>query len=227
MVPDDTTNRVIYIKCPYHDRAQSNLLEGILQTCVLLVVGVIIFSTLQETPSRELAVVKHEMVAQYHLKQAPANTAAKPWKNQTNVAQLKPILQRLLKRHNYHVLCMHHVEEMEVPYRACMVANRPTKQYYLLLNPEVVGHSTRMVPLHQTSVACEKPFQSPRYETIFVQWLPVDYTQSPLYARFDDATAIELQIAMDEFQGNFHCGGGGVPKRLQASTVNDKMGTQL
>lgn len=122
---------------------------------------------------------------------------------------------------------MHHVEEMEVPYRACMVANRPTKQYYLLLNPQVVGHSQRSVPLHQSSVACTKPFQSHRYETIFVQWSQTDPTQPKLYAQFDDATAIELQIALDEFEGNVHCISGGVPKALQSSTTIERMGTQL
>lgn len=231
MESDGVSNRIIYVKCPYHDQKPSTITESVLQACILLAMGWILVTVFQGNNQKmhELTLVQTHsttLQAHYHLKQAPAETKSRPWKNDTNAMQLKTILRRLLKKHKFNVLCMHHVEEMEVPYRACMVANRPTTQYYLLLNPQVVGHSQTSMALQQSSVACKKPFQSRRYKTIFVEWSQHQAIDHKLYARFDDETAIELQIAMDEFKGSFHCGGGGgVPTALQSKTNTERIGT--
>lgn len=201
-------------------------METLLQSCIVLAVGIIIFSALShDTPThkRESAISPPPPPVQsYHIKQGPAVTRASPWTNRTtSVVRLKPILQRLLKKHaQYRVLCMHHVEEMDHPYRACMVANG--QQFYLLLNPEMRGNSVESHLLHQTSISCDKPYQSHRYEVVFIEW--DDFTTSSrLYARFDGPTAIELQIAMDEFRGDAHCS---IPKKLQANTAIESSGTQ-
>ena len=109
----------------------------------------------------------------------------------------------LLSNSLYPCLCMHH---MRVPsdqrFALCAASNRD--YLYLMANPTIIGGSNETVLLHETSISCDGPYHRRRHLTVFVSW-ECPLTKQHLYSRFEGETAMCLQIAHDELQGNAHC----------------------
>lgn len=198
--------QIIYVKCPYHEKEQKkeSVVTWIIQTMVVVLSGAIMISVASpmttEVPSVAPQLPPPEL---YTLKTQHADTTSKPWRGQQNVQRLKPILNRLLKRNTFLVICMHHVEEMSHPYQACAVANRKSRQSYLMLNPRIVGGDTHKKRFRVNSIACETPYMRHRHERVIIEWDTLD--NSVMYAMFSGDTSIEIQNAIDEFQGPECC----------------------
>lgn len=198
-----------------------SLLESLLQTVIVMIMS-IMFLQIMSNNERSTEVVEVQSTPIAHLpftiQKEWRDTKSMMWKNQTNVHKLKQVLQGLLKRDSFPILCMHHVAEMDYPYRACALANRSAKQTYFILNPKIIGHSNQFKIMQETSIACQKPYQRERYEVIYLQWNTLHH--DVMYAQFEGEQAVAIQIALDEFLGIIHCD---FPTKVKKIITNEYM----
>lgn len=133
-------------------------------------------------------------------------THAVDWKRQNSTNEVRNALEHTLRRTKRKVLCMHHLQEWsQEPYKACSVFNQGTDQVYFMLNPWIRGGSKEKKGYQESSVACSGMRRNMRHDTIILEWTRPQ--GGHLYAMFDDPEeSVMLQIVLDEFKGNHHCG---------------------
>jgi hypothetical protein len=123
-------------------------------------------------------------------------------KNTTSIDYQKDMydptqLSSLLARYStYKVLCMHHMD-MTVFYRACKV-NR-----YFMMDPQIERLFGKEVHVFETSVSCNATFRKKRNTCVQLKWK--DELENNLSGIFCSDVAINIQLSIDEFRGNFHC----------------------
>ena len=197
-----------------------SLIESLLQTVIVMIMSIMFLQSITVEKTTDVVEVKHESTVYlpFTIQKEWRETKSVFWKNQTNAHKLKQVLQRLLKRESFPILCMHHVAEMDYPYRACAVANRDAKQTYFILNPKIIGHSQQFQMMQESSIACRKPYQRQRYEVIHLKWETLHH--GVMYAQFEGEQAVAIQMALDEFLGTVHCD---FPAKVNPMTTNEYM----
>lgn len=111
----------------------------------------------------------------------------------------------------YPCLCMHHLSlnVSTTLVRVCSVYNADMNQFYLLMNPRLIGalRADMRVPKMETSISCTVPKDRyiQRHTSVFIEW--EDEQSKTHFALFRDANAYCLQLALDEFGGSEgpHC----------------------
>lgn len=111
-----------------------------------------------------------------------------------NVKQLMRLLNRYSK---YKVLCMHHMD-MSVYYKACKFGN------YFTLSPHIEVRYGEEVTVFEKSVSCTNTVKRKRFKCIKLKWM--DENMFKLEGDFCGDEAMSMQLAIDEFGGNQHCG---------------------
>ena len=131
------------------------------------------------------------------------NTTSIPWSHSVHNDGVLGILEGILRHTNHHVVCMHHIQDMPNPYRACVIHNRKADQMYAVLNPHIIGEGDGTQQYREESIACNGPIIKNRFNSIMLKW---ERLQGTMYALFEGPEAVAIQLSLDEFVGNHHCG---------------------
>ncbi len=112
----------------------------------------------------------------------------------------------------YACLCMHHIVFPTASglsqKRVCGVYNRraPVAEMYVMVNPQIIGASNTTDAFNEASVSCvkQKPTPTRRHKQVVLEWTDPE-TRDLMYSRFSGMSAVCMQLAIDEMNGNKHC----------------------
>jgi hypothetical protein len=91
------------------------------------------------------------------------------------------------------LVCMHHLQHSQPLYRICCLRNR--RDYYMMINPRLIGHSKNVSSYIENSIAYAQPVTRQRYDRVSIEW------DDDIYAIFKSEQSLLLQMALDEFKG--------------------------
>lgn len=137
-------------------------------------------------------------------KRNQVNTTSAPWTHQANSGAVLGILEGILRHTSHHVVCMHHIQDMRNPFRACVIHNRKADQMYAVMNPRIIGEANGTQQYREESIACKGAVINSRFNVIMLKW-DRPTAEGTMYALFEGPEAVAIQLSLDEFRGNLHC----------------------